>query len=165
MTGAKQDYIDYRVKKSGEAYQDALILAQNGRWNACVNRLYYSIFYLNSALLYQKNIKAQTHKGVKTQFFLHFVKPGVISKASGKLYSHLFDWRQETDYGDFIDFNEETVQPLLSQVMELLEEIKQLMECSLSISHSGIQKPLCQTVLSPIANNSQNPYLSKTNQQ
>lgn len=126
MTDSRQDYIKYRIKKSDEAYNDAALLAQNERWNACMNRLYYSSFYLISALLYQKAIKAQTHKGVKTQFFLHFVKPGIVDKASGKLYSHLFDWRQETDYGDFMEFDKDVVEPLLLQVQRFNEAIKQL---------------------------------------
>lgn len=69
MAGSKQDYINYRIEKSDETYEDAVLLANNERWNSCVNRLYYSSYYLISALLYQHNIKAETHKGTKTQFF------------------------------------------------------------------------------------------------
>ncbi|NJM15176.1 MAG: HEPN domain-containing protein [Bacteroidales bacterium] len=50
---SKAEYINYRVSKSKETYEDALILAEKGRWNSCVNRLYYSAYYLVSALLYQ----------------------------------------------------------------------------------------------------------------
>ncbi len=128
MAHPKRDYIQYRVNKADEAYNDAALLAHNERWNACMNRLYYSSFYLVSALLYQNAIKAQTHKGVKTQFFLYFVKPGIIDKSLGKLYSHLFDWRQETDYGDFIEFDRATVEPLLDQVKAFNEKIKALIE-------------------------------------
>lgn len=119
MPGTKQDYINYRMAKSAEIYEDAILLADNRRWNSCVNRLYYSSFYLVSALLYQHGIKAETHNGTKTQFFLHFVKTGLIDKEYGKLYAHLFDWRQETDYADFIEFDQETVVPLLNEVNDL----------------------------------------------
>jgi len=128
MAGTKQDYINYRIEKSDETYQDAILLANNERWNSCVNRLYYSSYYLISALLYQHSIKAETHKGIKTQFFLHFVKTGFTDKEFGKLYSHLFDWRQETDYVDFIEFDEETTFPLLNQVKNLNIELKRLIE-------------------------------------
>ena len=126
MAGTKQDYINYRIEKSDETYEDAVLLANNERWNSCVNRLYYSSYYLISALLYQHNIKAETHKGTKTQFFLHFVKTGLTDKAFGKLYAHLFDWRQETDYVDFIEFDKETTTPLLYQVKDLNIELKRL---------------------------------------
>lgn len=126
MTGTKDDYINYRINKSTEIYDDAILLAANKRWNSCVNRLYYSSYYLASALLYKNDIKAETHNGVKTQFFLKYVKTGLLSKEKGKLYSHLFNWRQETDYADFIDFDKETVVPLLEEVKLLNGLLKAL---------------------------------------
>jgi len=119
MTDARQDYIDYRVLKSKEAFEDVVLLADNQRWNSCINRLYYSCFYLVGALLYKYSIKAETHNGAKTQFNLHFIKAGKIDVKYGKLYSNLFDWRQESDYADFTDFDSKTVIPLLEQVSEL----------------------------------------------
>jgi hypothetical protein len=46
MTGTKEDYIYYRIQKSNETREDAIILADKKRWNSRVNRLYYSSFYL-----------------------------------------------------------------------------------------------------------------------
>ena len=126
MTGTKADYIVYRVSKSKEIFEDALLLANNSRWNSCVNRLYYSSYYLASALLYKNDIKAETHNGVKTQFFLNYIKSNKLDRRFGKLYSHLFDWRQETDYSDFIEFDEETVKPLLNEIKELNTSIEKL---------------------------------------
>jgi uncharacterized protein (UPF0332 family) len=73
MKGTKEDYIDYRILKSTEIFEDAILLANNNRWNSCINRLYYSSYYLASALLFKNEIKAETHNGVKTQLFLNFV--------------------------------------------------------------------------------------------
>lgn len=126
MKGTKQDYINYRISKSSEIFDDALLLANNERWNSCINRLYYSNYYLASALLFKNDIKAETHNGVKTQLFLNFVKGGILSIEHGKLYSHLFDWRQESDYADFIDFDEEIAKPLLKEVSVLNERLKDL---------------------------------------
>jgi hypothetical protein len=128
MTGTKEDYIKYRVLKSREIFADAELLAENQRWNSCVNRLYYSSYYLASALLYQHGIKAETHNGVKIQLFLNFVKNGLLEKELAKLFSHLFDWRQETDYADFIEFDEDTVRPLLTSVRELNKRLDELIE-------------------------------------
>jgi uncharacterized protein (UPF0332 family) len=128
MKGTKEDYIDYRISKSTEIFEDAIILANNKRWNSCINRLYYSSYYLASALLFKNEIKAETHNGVKTQLFLNFVKDGILSKDHGKLYSHLFDWRQESDYADFIDFDEEIAKPLLQKVSVLNEKLIDLIK-------------------------------------
>lgn len=126
MSSRNQEYINYRVSKSQEIFNDALLLAENQRWNSTVNRLYYSSFYLATALLFRKGIEAETHNGVKTQFFLNFVKTGQVSKAAGKLYANLFDWRQESDYADFSEFDEATVVPLLQQVKEFNDTLKAL---------------------------------------
>lgn len=128
MKRTKNDYINYRISKSDEIYDDALLLANNERWNSCVNRLYYSSYYLASALLFENEINAETPNGVKTQLFLNFVKDGILSKEHGKLYSHLFDWRQETDYADFIDFDKEITIPLLEEVKELNLNLKELIK-------------------------------------
>jgi uncharacterized protein (UPF0332 family) len=119
MSGTREDYIIYRIQKSSEIFEDAFLLFNNQRWNSCVNRLYYSSFHLLNALLYKHYLKHETHNGVKTQFNLHFVKNGLVDIKFGKLYSTLFDWRQESDYADFIDFDEDTVTPLILQVKEL----------------------------------------------
>ncbi len=66
MLGTKQDYIDYRVLKSNEIFEDVRLLAHNHRWNSCVNRIYYSSFYLVSALLYKYDFKSETHNGANT---------------------------------------------------------------------------------------------------
>jgi len=118
MSGNQEDYIKYRISKSAEILADAKLLFENSRWNSCVNRLYYSAYYIVSALLHSKGIKAESHNGVKTQFNLHFVKSGIVSLENGKLFANLFDWRQETDYADFIDFDEETTNTLLPKVEE-----------------------------------------------
>jgi len=126
MPGTKEDYIIYRIEKSNEVFEDAVLLARNGRWNSSVNRLYYSVYYLASALLYKNNIHAKTHNGVKTQMFLSYVKTNIINRKYGLLYSHLFDWRQETDYADFVDFDRETVEPLIMEVQELRKVLNKL---------------------------------------
>ncbi|NJM15177.1 MAG: hypothetical protein HC896_07210 [Bacteroidales bacterium] len=51
-----------------------------------------------------------------------------MRKESGTLYAHLFDWRQETDYADFKDFNEATVKPLLEEVHQLNNLLTRLIE-------------------------------------
>ena len=130
MAGTRQDYINYRIQKSEEVLDDAILLAGNQRWNSCVNRLYYSSFYLIGALLYQHEIKSETHNGVKTQFNLHFIKSDKFPLEYGKLYATLFDWRQESDYADFIDFDEPTVLTLMKQVSEMNKAIIQFLKTS-----------------------------------
>ena len=81
-----------------------------------------------SALLYKSDYKSETHNGTKTQFNLYYVKTGKLDIKFGKLYSNLFLWRQNSDYTDFIDFDAETVLPLIEQVQEFNKTISKLIK-------------------------------------
>ena len=120
----RQDYINYRLQKADESFADAELLANNGRWNSVVNRLYYASFFAVSALLLSKDIKSTTHDGCRTQFGLNFIKKGTIEKRFGKHFTILFDLRQKGDYGDLFDFDKATVEPLIDLTIEFIQEIK-----------------------------------------
>ena len=125
MTISNQnEYIKYRFHRAEESFEEALILAENNRWNAVVNRLYYSCFYAVIALLLKNGADTQTHEGARTLFGLYFIKTGLIGKKSGKLFSKLSDFRQKGDYGDLFDFDKETVFPLIDETRCFLDEIK-----------------------------------------
>ena len=124
----KGDYISYRLAKADEALHASDILIDSEQWNASINRLYYASFYAVTALLAGDEILTKSHSGVKTQFFLNYIKPNLIDRDLGKLYSDLFDWRQKGDYGDFFDFEDETVEPLYPEVKRLIADIKHIID-------------------------------------
>ena len=122
----RDEYIQYRLQRATQSFEDAMILAENGRWNSVVNRLYYACFYAVIALLLKNDIETQSHDGSRNQFGLIFVKSGLIDKKYGKLYSKLFDLRQKGDYGDLYDYDKETVEPLIKETSTFIEVIKNL---------------------------------------
>ena len=126
MRDYKEEYIKYRIEKSEEAFLDAKFLASQKSWNACINRLYYSCYYIVSALALRNNIQTQTHSGLKGQFNLHFIKTKKVSVEMGKLYSDLIDSRQKGDYGDMYDFDKETAESLIEPVEEFISSIKKM---------------------------------------
>lgn len=120
----RSEYIKYRLEKADETFEVAELLVKNEKWNSAINRLYYSAYYAISALLVQADLNTKTHSGVKTQFFLNYVKTGIIKIELGRVYSDLFDWRQKADYGDFSDFTEEDVGSILNPTKVLINDIK-----------------------------------------
>jgi uncharacterized protein (UPF0332 family) len=124
----KDNYVKYRIEKAEETYEAAELLAKNKKWNSVVNRLYYAAYYGVSGLLVMEGIQTKTHSGVKTQFFMNFVKTERIDIGLAKLYSDLFDSRQKGDYGDFFDFTEEDVKSLLIPTRKLIDAIKREIE-------------------------------------
>lgn len=125
MTGSKQDLINYRLSRSLDTYDDAIILADKEKWNSTINRLYYAAYYAVMALLLSQDLKPTTHNGAKSAFSENFIKSGLISKDLGKIYSQLFTWRQKGDYDDLFDFDKETVMPYFKPVQELIDLIEE----------------------------------------
>jgi hypothetical protein len=128
MTINKSDYINYRFKRAQESYDEALIMIENKRWNTAINRLYYSCYYAAIALLIKNDLEPKSHNGVRTKFSDIFIKTGKIDPKLGKLFSHLADYRQKGDYGDFYEYDDKIVLPLVDQVKEFITEIKSLIE-------------------------------------
>jgi uncharacterized protein (UPF0332 family) len=124
MTGSKEDLISYRLSRSKDTFDDAVILANNERWNSAINRLYYSAYYAVIAILLKYDFKPITHNGAKSAFSEHFIKNGMIPKEFGKLYSQLFTWRQKGDYDDLFDFDRDKVIPYFEPVKRLIEIIE-----------------------------------------
>jgi uncharacterized protein (UPF0332 family) len=128
MTGTKEDYINYRIERAKQTLKDASILIEQGSYISAINRLYYASFYSVHALLTKNGISSKTHSGTKTKFFQEFILKGKIDKEFSKLYSDLFDWRQQGDYSDFAEFEEELVKPLPEKVKLFIKEIESLLK-------------------------------------
>ena len=124
---SNEELVKYRYSRAKETLDEAILLARENHWNAVANRLYYACFYLVSALLIKDSLSFDSHRGVKTEFHRSFVKPGEISMNSGKLYSRLFNLRQEGDYADFKRFEKDDIEPFITDVKEFFLEIDKLL--------------------------------------
>jgi uncharacterized protein (UPF0332 family) len=123
----RQELVKYRITKARETFNEVGLLVENKLWNTAVNRLYYACYYAVIALLIDKDIKAQTHSGVRQMFGSHFVKSGLIDKESGKFYTDIFDMRQTGDYDDYNDFTKEDVMDMIGPANELISKIEGLL--------------------------------------
>ncbi len=97
-----QELINYRIDRAKSSLQEARLLKENKFYHAAANRLYYACFYVVNVLFLKYNFLTSKHSGVRSIFNQKFVKPGIISSESGKLFNELFIFRQEADYRDFI---------------------------------------------------------------
>lgn len=130
MTGKINDLIEYRTNRSLETLKEAKTMIDNQFWNASVNRIYYSCYYIVSSLLLIKSIETGSHKGIRQMFGLHFVQTGLVSKDDGRFFSDLYDRRQTGDYDDFVNYDEIIVKRLFEQaegfVKRQLELVKNI---------------------------------------
>ncbi len=127
MSGTS-DLIQYRKEKARETLLDAKILLKDRRLFSAVNRIYYALFYEVVALLLTENLSSSKHSGVRALFNEHFVKTGKVSTDTGRFFSIIFDFRQKSDYGDFVDFEADKVEQWYQQADKFIEELDILIE-------------------------------------
>lgn len=126
----ENDLIKYRREKAKETLQDGKILFEAKRFSSAVNRLYYALFYEVTALLLTCDLSSSKHSGVMALFNEHFVKTKKVNIESGKFYSRMFEFRQKSDYSDFVQFEEEKVKEWLEKSELFIEEIEKVIEKS-----------------------------------
>ena len=87
MIESNGELVLYRLQRARETLADARILADAGRWNPCVNRLYYACFYAVSALLIQEGLSSTKHTGLRSLFNRHFVKTNKVPKDKARIFN------------------------------------------------------------------------------
>jgi uncharacterized protein (UPF0332 family) len=81
-----EDLIKYRISRSLATFIEAETWIKNGFWNASVNRIYYSCYYVVSGILLKKSLETNSHKGIRQMFGLHFVQTGLVPKEYGRFF-------------------------------------------------------------------------------
>jgi uncharacterized protein (UPF0332 family) len=113
----------YRIERAKETLTEADALIKENFYNAAVNRLYYACYYAVIALLIKNDIAAQTHRGVKQMFSLHFIVTNKIDKQYSIFYSRLFNDRMSGDYDDFVQHDAKMVNSMRLQAEEFIAVI------------------------------------------
>lgn len=122
------EFIAYRLRKSDEVYEAAVILYNAGQWNSAVNRLYYACFYAASALLLKRGIGAKSHGGVIAKFSDSVVRTDEMPADTYRVYSKLLNWRTKGDYSDMFDFTKEDIDDVLGPTKAFVEAVKELLK-------------------------------------
>jgi uncharacterized protein (UPF0332 family) len=128
MIESNGELVSYRLQRARETLADAHILADAGRWNPCVNRLYYACFYAVSALLIREGLSSTKHAGLRSLFNRHFVKINKVPKDEARIFNDLFERRQEGDYVDFVSFEESQVLSWLPEAEAFVQNLADLIE-------------------------------------
>jgi len=124
----KKEIINYRRKRAKESLEEARIMFENIKLFATVNRIYYSIFYEVTALLLTKGLSSSKHTGTRSMFNREFVKSGIIREEIGSFYNKMFEFRQKSDYGDFVQFEKEKVASWLKRAEGFIIAIDKIVE-------------------------------------
>ncbi len=120
----RDELVRYRIQCSHEALAEAMLLIEQELWRGSMNRLYYAMFYAAVALLATRDVYPKTHKGVRQQFGLLFVIPGIVQRELGDAYSELFERRHSGDYDDFVSIEGDVVIRLREHTVVMIGTIE-----------------------------------------
>ena len=124
----KEIYISKKLIKAELILGEIKNFIPLGYFDTSINRIYYSCFYCVQALLARLDIYPKSHKGGLTQFNLHYVKEGIISKNLGRFFQDVFDQRLLSDYDETYEASKDVVEELLSNALIFFEQSKALLQ-------------------------------------
>ena len=81
----REELIKYRIVRAKDSINDVQFLIENNKLTLAVNRIYYGIFYILSALALKHKFITSKHSQLLGWFNKTFVKEGIIDKKYGRL--------------------------------------------------------------------------------
>jgi len=120
----KSEMIKYRVQRADETIEEVNSHILNSYLHTAVNRIYYGIFYIVSALALKFNFQTKNHGQLMGWFNREFIKTKIIPEKFSKIYRWAFNNRQSGDYDDFITFTKEEIEIQFGEMKEFIQEIK-----------------------------------------
>jgi uncharacterized protein (UPF0332 family) len=124
---SRAELVKYRISRAEETIKEAMLLTNEGYYNAAINRLYYACFYAVQALLVKNGISSASHAGVKTMLSLNFVSKGLLDVEYGKTFSRLFEIRHSGDYDDFAYCDQSMTDEYTPKAVDFINQIKELL--------------------------------------
>lgn len=79
--------IGIRLEKARQELKAVRQLIDSAMYCIAISRAYYAIFGITTAVLLTKDIDRSKHFGVQSAFGHYFIKPGIIEREYGKIYT------------------------------------------------------------------------------
>ncbi|MCU0287401.1 MAG: HEPN domain-containing protein [Acidobacteria bacterium] len=95
-----------------------------------MNRIYYGIFYILSALALRDHFQTRKHQQLIGQligwFNKNYIKEGIIDKSFGQLVHKAYDERSQADYADYAEFDPDEVSAMMEDLKKLIQKLEEL---------------------------------------
>ena len=124
--GEQGALIDNYIKKSQATIDKVKFLIENNELSLAMNRIYYGIYYMLSALAIKNQLKTTKHTHLIGWFNKIFIKENIVDKKYGKLIRKAFENRMESDYDILSDFTREEVVQSFEEMKDVIKEVQKL---------------------------------------
>lgn len=115
-------------EKSQEAVEQVAWLIDNRQWHLAMNRIYYGIYYMLSAVAIRAHFETTKHQQLLGWFNKAYIKTGIIDKKYGKSVRKAYENRMEGDYNVLSEFTEDVVRQAFTEMQEAIAAIEQLLD-------------------------------------
>ena len=116
--------VEALLKKADGSIRGARILFEEGLYGFAVSRVYYTMFYLVTAVLLTKEMNFSKHKAVVAAFGQHFIKTNIFDYKFHKYLVEAFEQRQIGDYEPMEEITEEIAERNIKRAMEFFDMVK-----------------------------------------
>ncbi|MBI4847435.1 MAG: HEPN domain-containing protein [Nitrospirae bacterium] len=124
MDEKTKELIKVRLEKAEEDIETAGELLSLRRYRAVVNRAYYSLFSVTTAVLLTKKLERSKHSGVEAAFNQYFVKNKIIEVEYGKIFDYVRRKREESDYNAKIIIDKEAAEKIVKDSSRFIRRMK-----------------------------------------
>jgi uncharacterized protein (UPF0332 family) len=131
----RQSLINYRIRQARENQELVEFLFNSGKLTVTVNRIYYGIYYVLTALALKYRFETSKHLQLIAWFNKEFVASGKLEKKYGKILRNAYQNRRKGDYDAFMDFTTDEVETMIKDMQDFISEIQKY------IKHSSEAKP------------------------
>jgi len=105
----RMEYAGYRIERSKEDLDIAIMMLEDNHLRVANNRAYYSIFHAMRAVLAFDGYDSKKHSGIIAEFRKSYIKSGVFNEQLSSIIGQASEIRNASDYDDmFIASREET---------------------------------------------------------
>ncbi len=102
-------------------------MIKNKKFLLAVNRIYYGMFYIISALSLRYDFSTSKHQQLIGWFNKEFISTGEIDRKYGRILHNAYNNRSTGDYDDFAEFDEEDVKKSFDEMKDFIRTIRALL--------------------------------------
>ena len=116
--------VHYRIEQAKDSVETVILLIENGKYSAAVNRIYYGMFYMLLAVAAREGFETSKHQQLIGWFNKTFIKEELLPKRYGSIISKVFKSRKICDYEAFVEISKDEVMKLFNDMKNFIQVIE-----------------------------------------
>lgn len=123
----KNALIEHGIARATDTIEEVSFLIKNKKFLLAVNRIYYGMFYILSALSLRYDFSTSKHQQLIGWFNKEFISTREIDRKYGRILHNAYNNRSTGDYDDFAEFDEEDVKKSFDEMKDFIRTIRALL--------------------------------------